>query len=46
MDKADIVVGLCIFLGIGLVLLGLRWFLFGPPDPTEKDERGNRPPWD
>jgi hypothetical protein len=41
-----LLVNLCIFLGIPLALLALRWFLLGPPDPTDNDDRGFRPPWD
>jgi hypothetical protein len=38
-------VNLCIFLGIPLALFGLRWFLGGPPDATDRDERSHAP-WD
>jgi hypothetical protein len=38
-------VKLCIFLGIGLAVLGLRWLLLGPPDPTDRNDRGGWTPW-
>jgi hypothetical protein len=41
-----VLVNLCIFLGIPLALLALRWFFIGPPDPTDNDDRGLPPPWD
>ena len=34
-----VLVNLCIFLGIPLALLGLRWLLLGSPAPTDEDER-------
>jgi hypothetical protein len=39
----EILVNLCILLGIPMAMFGLRWFLFGPPDD---DDRGSRAPWD
>jgi hypothetical protein len=40
------IVNLCIFLGIPLALFALRWFLVGPPDPTDNDDRGGWAPWE
>jgi hypothetical protein len=37
-----VLVKLCIYLGVALALLALRWLLFGPPDP---DNRGSWTPW-
>jgi hypothetical protein len=45
-NKGMVLVNLCPYVGILLALLGLRCFLFGPPDPTDDDERRGRwTPW-
>jgi hypothetical protein len=45
MDFVDFCIFLCIVLGIPLALFALRWFLSGPPDPTNRDDQGPQTPW-
>jgi len=43
-NRGMMLVNLCIFLGIPLAMLGLRWLLTHNDD--DDNDQGNRAPWD